>query len=350
MVGVCQFPRAVDHVRGRGAGDMLAPSRQRWRRPTGDPVRTAIRVIASAAVAAIGLGLLAAPADAKGGPVGGSGDRYFLNDSFTGMANTVFTYGDHSDEVYVGDWDGNGTDTLMIRRGFTFYARNSNTSGNSDTVFSYGNPGDVVLAGDWDGNGTDTLAVRRGNTYLVKNSVTSGVADSSFVYGDPGDAVLVGDWDGNRGDTLAVRRGGTYFIKNTLTSGFSDSVLLYGDPGDTVIVGHWSAGQSGDSLGVRRGNTYLLRNSLTSGTADTVFAYGEVSDTAFVGDWNGDRISSLGVRRAVGTQPPPPQPYYDNCTDVWNSIGRPLNRGEPGYETPRLDREGDGVACEIDPR
>lgn len=48
--------------------------------------------------------------------------------------------------------------------------------------------------------------------------------------------------------------------------------------------------------------------------------------------------------------PPRPPAYYDNCTDVWNSIERPLRRGEPGYETPRLDREGDGIACENDPR
>jgi hypothetical protein len=135
------------------------------------------------------------PAAAQGTTVGGTGAQYYLNDQFTGRANIQLTYGEPNDEVYVGDWDGNGSDTLMVRRGITFFARNSQTSGPADVTFSYGDPGDTVLVGDWDGNGTDTLAVRRGSTFFVKNSVTTGRADSEFVYGNPGDTVLVGDWD-----------------------------------------------------------------------------------------------------------------------------------------------------------
>ena len=42
-----------------------------------------------------------------------------------------------------------------------------------------------MLVGDWDGDGTDTLAVRRGNRYFVKNSIGTGVADYDFYYGNP---------------------------------------------------------------------------------------------------------------------------------------------------------------------
>jgi len=207
------------------------------------------------------MALLTAPAMANGSAVGGIGNEYFLNDSFTGTANTVFAYGDRRDEVYVGDWNGDGRDTLMIRRGSTFYVRNSNTSGTADSVFTYGDPGDPVLAGDWNGDGTDTLAVRRGSTFFVRNSLTTGVADTVF---------------------------------------------SYGDPGDLVLVGRWSTDQDGDTLGVRRGNTYFLRSSLTSGPADTVFSYGDLTDTALVGDWNGDGKDTLGVRRL-----PPAPPAFD---------------------------------------
>jgi hypothetical protein len=247
----------------------------------------------------VGLCGLSGAAGAAGGPVGGSGSQYFLNDSFTGSANTVFSYGDPGDVVLVGDWNGNGTDTLMVRRGNTFHVRNSNSSGSSDGAFVYGDRGDVVLAGDWDGDGTDTLAVRRGNTFHVKNSVTTGVADRVFSYGDPGDVVLVGDWNGDRTDTLTVRRGGQYFLKNDLQTGVADTVFFYGNPDDVVLVGRWSAEQAGDSLGVRRSNTYFLRYSLTSGVADTTFGYGNPTDTALVGDWNGDGRDTLGVRREV---------------------------------------------------
>lgn len=38
--------------------------------------------------------------------------------------------------------------------------------------------------------------------------------------------------------------------------------------------------------------------------------------------------------------------YYANCDAVRAAGAAPLHRGQPGYETPRLDRDGDGVACE----
>lgn len=46
---------------------------------------------------------------------------------------------------------------------------------------------------------------------------------------------------------------------------------------------------------------------------------------------------------------PDPEPVYRNCTEVWDDIGGPIYRGDPGYGT-HLDRDGDGVGCETDPR
>ena len=68
----------------------------------------------------------------------------------------------------------------MVRRGNSFYVRNSNSSGPAEITVAYGDAGDTVLVGDWNGDGIDTLAVRRGNTYFVKNSISSGVADTVF--------------------------------------------------------------------------------------------------------------------------------------------------------------------------
>ncbi|MFD1720700.1 excalibur calcium-binding domain-containing protein [Amnibacterium endophyticum] len=63
-------------------------------------------------------------------------------------------------------------------------------------------------------------------------------------------------------------------------------------------------------------------------------------------------ISALVERRKTRTTTPKPagggasSAYYRNC-DAVRAAGRaPLYRGQPGYETPRLDRDGDGVACE----
>ena len=42
--------------------------------------------------------------------------------------------------------------------------------------------------------------------------------------------------------------------------------------------------------------------------------------------------------------------YYKNCAAAWDAGVAPLHEGDDGYEAPRLDRDEDGTACEIDPR
>ena len=68
-------------------------------------------------------------------------------------------------------------------------------TGAGTTTSGFGRAGDEVFVGDWDGNGTSTFAVRRGNVFSIRNSVTTGVADVVFGYGRAGDEVLVGDWN-----------------------------------------------------------------------------------------------------------------------------------------------------------
>ena len=48
------------------------------------------------------------------------------------------------------------------------------------------------------------------------------------------------------------------------------------------------------------------------------------------------------------TEAPEPEPddvYYANCTEVRDADADPIRRGDPGYSR-KLDRDGDGVACE----
>ncbi len=263
--------------------------------------------IAAAAVLSLGLAVGAgSPALAKGGEVGGTGDEYFLTNNFSSTAHR-FNYGRPGDELYVGDWDGDGRDTLAIRRGKTFYVTNSLTGGAADRVFHYGRSGDVVLVGDWNGDGKDTFAVRRGAEYHVKNSVTGGDADRVFYYGRRGDTVLVGDWNRDRRDTFAVRRGSVYHVKNSLRGGPADQVVNYGRESDTVLVGDWN-GDGRDTFAVRRGNEYHIANAIRGGAADRVERYGKANDTVFVGDWNRDGRDTIGLRRVATPRPAQPAP------------------------------------------
>ncbi|HLV04241.1 MAG TPA: hypothetical protein VKY79_06675, partial [Actinomycetaceae bacterium] len=53
---------------------------------------------------------------------------------------------------------------------------NSLRGGQADHVVTFGRLGDEVLVGDWDGNGTDTLGVRRpaGGTTTTAAAVAGG--------------------------------------------------------------------------------------------------------------------------------------------------------------------------------
>jgi len=57
----------------------------------------------------------------------------------------------------VGDWDGNGTDTVGIYNNNQFYLSNDNATVASHFYFGPGSPWTLMI-GDWDGNGTDTVA------------------------------------------------------------------------------------------------------------------------------------------------------------------------------------------------
>ena len=241
----------------------------------------------------------------RNNPSGGAGNtggarisgisRYYLTNSWGSKGEIVFDYGYQSDIPIVGDWDGDGKQTIGIRRQNVFHLRNDFKGGKADKVIVYGNPGDELFIGDWDGDGVDTLAVRRGNIFYVKNSISTGNADKVIVYGNPGDEVLVGDWNGDGKDTFAVRRGNVFYVKNDMNTGVADRVFVYGNPGDTVLAANNNG--KATSLIVRRGNVYHILDWIRSAPADRVQYYGETTDQVLIGDWDGDGKQTLGVRR-----------------------------------------------------
>jgi beta-N-acetylglucosaminidase len=213
------------------------------------------------------------------------GNTYYFKYSLTnGKADLTIPYGYDSDDVLVGDWNGDGIDTLCVRRGNEYHFKNSLSSGKADKIVTYGYPTDEVIVGDWNGDGVDTLCVKRGTTFHFKNSLSNGKADKIFNYGVPTDKVLVGDWNGDGIDTLCVRRGNEYHFRNTLSSGPAERIFHYGWPSDLILVGDWN-GDGVDTLCVRRDNAYHIKNSINSGQADQVILYGYKDDVSYAGKW-----------------------------------------------------------------
>jgi hypothetical protein len=158
---------------------------------------------------------------------------YVKNANSQGAADLEFFFGDPGDVPLVGDFDGDGRDTVSIWRPsqarvfvVNELGRNGEGLGSADFDFHFGNPGDTPFVGDFDGDGVDTLGLYRQSTGFVyfTNTLETGNADLSFFFGDPGDQILAGDWDGDGDDTVGVYRPSTgrVYVNLENTNGAAD--------------------------------------------------------------------------------------------------------------------------------
>jgi hypothetical protein len=212
------------------------------------------------------------------------------NSNTSGAPDISTNYGMPGDYPVVGDWDGDGTDTIGIYRNGVFYLSNSNTLSFAEIVIPFGVPGDQPIAGDWNNDGIDTIGLYRSSaiTFYLRNSNSTGAPDMSFLFGNPGDVGIAGDWDGDGIDTTGVYRpsDGTLFLKNSNTDGFADLAINYGIPGDKPVMGDWN-NDGVDTIGVYRNGTFYLRNSNATGFADFVVTLTTPGDLPVAGNWDG---------------------------------------------------------------
>ncbi len=140
---------------------------------------------------------------------------YLSNANRAQVADVTFYFGDPADVPLAGDFDGDGCDTVSVYRPATgtVYVVNRLGSfdgglGAAELAYRFGNPGDVPFVGDFDGDGIDTIGLHRRTTGLVylRQEHGAGAADLSYVYGDAGDRLVTGDWDATGQDTPALFR------------------------------------------------------------------------------------------------------------------------------------------------
>jgi hypothetical protein len=164
---------------------------------------------------------------------------YLRNTNTQGIADITFFFGNPGDIPIAGDFDGDGFDTVSIYRPSEqrFYIINELGAdggglGAAEFSFVFGDRGDLPFVGDFDGDGTDSVGLHRpstGQVYL-KNSLTGGLAHIQFTFGNPGDKMVAGDWDGDGVDTVAVYRPrwGVLFIKNSHAGGGANAAFDVG--------------------------------------------------------------------------------------------------------------------------
>jgi hypothetical protein len=191
--------------------------------------------------------------------------------------------------------------------------------------YRWGRAGDLPVVGDWDGDGTQTVGVVRpnrdldSNHFLLRNS-DGGVLD--FWYGRHGDRVLVGDWDGDGSWTPAAVRAGSWSLRNSNSTGPADATVSFGRSGDRYLTGDWD-GDGDFTPGVQRAGTFWLRNSGGSGPSEVHVRFGRPSDHGYAGDWNGNGTWTPGVLRG-GTR------WYLKDSFTGSAAGVGLKKQTPG--------------------
>ena len=214
----------------------------------------------------------------------------------TDGTTTDFYYGNPKDIPFIGDWNGNGTETVGLYRestGFLFL-RYTNDQGNGDVQIYYGNPDDLPVAGDWDGDGVETIGIYRPTQarFYLRNTNTQGNADVDMPFGNAGDVPIAGDWDGDGVDTVGVYRPSTktLYLTNSVPDGEIAVQYFYegAAPGDRVLAGDWN--QDGvDTIGVFRPSnaTFYLRDTFTQSSANIVISFGDSWMNPIAGYWGG---------------------------------------------------------------
>jgi hypothetical protein len=176
------------------------------------------------------------------------GYAYLRNSNTQGIANISFFFGDPGDVPVAGDFNADGCDTLSIYRpsNQTFYiinklGTNDGGLGAAEYSFVFGNPGDKPFIGDFNGNGQDTIGLHRESTGLVyyRNTNTQGSADNQFIFGDPGDRLIAGDWNSNDIDSPGLFRPSntTIYLRHQNTQGNADESSTWGDSSWLPVAG-----------------------------------------------------------------------------------------------------------------
>ena len=202
------------------------------------------------------------------------------------------------DRRVVGDWDGDGDDTVGNFENGYWGLRNTTTAGAPDVSIHYGWAGVTPVVGDWDGDGTDTIGVYVDGMWFLRNSNTPGPPDITVSYGMRGYVPVVGDWDGDGRDGIGVYVDGMWYLRQTASPGAPALAFAYGMRGYQPVVGDWD-GSGGDGVGVFTDGYHHLRNVPSAGRPDASIWYGSGYDHGVAGDWNGDGTDTIGIYRGA---------------------------------------------------
>ena len=229
------------------------------------------------------------------------------NSNTTGAADIVidlkpFIGNAPGDIPITGDWNGDGKDEVgVFRNGVFLLAFPIVTAGpNGQPVTTFAivgalvagtQAGDLPVVGDWNGDGTDTIGLFRSGNWFLCNTL-NGTVDLNFSFGQGGDLPIVGDWNGDGIDTIGVVRpsGGpllTWFLRNSNSGGLHDTTFSFAQADDfKPVAGNWQ-GNGFATVGSWRNATaqFFLFDGVSASLP--VVAFGQSGDVPLAGEWDG---------------------------------------------------------------
>ncbi len=200
---------------------------------------------------------------------------------------------------------------------------------------------------------TGTARVYSGAILLAAVNLTAGTATAALPRNlGVGVHLLTVRYSGSR-----THRASSAVFRLIITKGATKLIATSSAPtypGQARVSVRLTAGPAAPTgrITVRRIGTGSWTTTLRSGTGSILLPKIAPGLYRFTVDYSGDvRYVGRSVTVLVRVVAPTarPAPYYQNCTDVWNHIGRPIYRSDPGFRAA-FDRDGDGIGCETRPR
>ena len=231
-------------------------------------------------------------------------DFLLRNSNSAGNPDLTIDFGVAGDLPVVGDWDGDGDDEPGVFRPSTgqFLLRRTFASpfGScpvcppativTTITLNFGQAGDLPVVGDWNGDGIDTVGVIRNGTFLLTNGLnidgSTPAIDITAAFGQAGDLPVAGDWNGDGIDTIGFFRPSAIQVVLSNNNAAIDFSFFAGLANDLPVAGDWD-GDGVDTIGLFDNGTVFLFNSNVNPSVEITFNFGAAGDIPLGGDWDG---------------------------------------------------------------